>query len=513
MQQWISKLRTQRARAQLRDAGKSAPLEEVRPWHLRLWDLSLGLLGWLAACIMLYAENPWPRDPASMVQYTGNALFLLLGIMICATFLRIVNAQILQGQSKHILLLVLLSIFTLIPVRLLFYAADTGLLARSTAQFLLPLAFGPMLATILVNSGAGAVLGLWTAFAAAIFAGHSFTVLTTGLITTGVAVYAARDVHKRSQMFKAGLMIGVAQVYVVVAMAALNLTAPDIVLRQVIACLLNGMITTLSVLLVLPLFETVFDSTSDITLLELSDLSHPLLQRLALEAPGTYHHSLLVANLAQTAAAEIGANGLLVRIGAYFHDIGKLSKPELFIENNLATNIHDELAPSMSALLITAHVKEGIGLAMLGNLPRIIIDMIQQHHGTSLVAYFHHRAKMQLKQRNELEHKLPPTAVNEGDFRYAGPRPKSREAAIIMLADTVEAASHSLAKPTAGHLQTLVDEVVYNKIRDGQLDDCHMRIDDLAAIRESFIFTLTSMFHNRIPYPKNEYSADQPSTG
>lgn len=505
MQQWISKLRTQKARSRLRETERRAPFDDRRPWTQRLVDMGLGVFGWLAVCMLLYAGKPWPDDVASMVQFSGEAMFLLVGVLICTTFLRVIDASILRGKSKLILCLLLLSLFTLIPVRLILFASESGLVKQSTAGFLLPLAFGPMLATILINSGAGAVLGLWTAYAAAVYAGHSFIVFTTGLVATGVAAYAARNVHKRSQVFRTGLMIGVAQVYVVVALAALHMEMPDIALRQAFACLLNGLVTTLAVLLILPIFEAVFGITSDITLLELSDLSHPLLQRLATEAPGTYHHSLIVANLAQTAAAEIGANGLLARVGAYFHDAGKLTKPELFIENNAASNPHDNLTPSMSALLITAHVKEGLSFAMLSKLPQVILDMIRQHHGTSLVAYFHHKAQMQIhEQLQNGDRNATPAAINDGDFRYAGPKPQTREAAILMLSDAVEAASRSLAKPTAHHLHQLVEEVVFGKVRDGQLEECRMTMDELRAVRESFTFTLTSMFHNRIPYPKHE---------
>lgn len=511
MQQWISRLRTQKARSRLRDTERRAPFADRRPWPQRLIDMALGLLGWIAICVLLYSGKPWPDDIPGAIQFSGEAIFLFVGVMICGIFLRVIDASILRGKSKVILCLLLLALFTLIPARLILFATDSGLIKPEVAWFTLPLALGPMLATILINSGAGAALGLWVTYTAAVFAGHSFVVFATGLVATGVAAYASRNVHKRSQVFRTGLMIGIAQVYVVVALAALQLEKPDIALQQVLACLLNGMVTTLVVLLILPIFEAVFGFTSDITLLELSDLSHPLLQRLATEAPGTYHHSLIVANLAQTATGEIGANGLLARVGAYFHDAGKLTKPELFIENNAASNPHDDLTPTMSALLITAHVKEGMSFGMLNKLPQVIMDMIRQHHGTSLVAYFHHKAQMQIhEQLQESERMSAPAVINDGDFRYPGPKPQTREAAILMLSDAVEAASRSLAKPTAHHLRHLVEEVVFGKVRDNQLAECHMTMDELSVVRESFIFTLTSMFHNRIPYPKHENRPEQP---
>ena len=261
----------------------------------------------------------------------------------------------------------------------------------------------------------------------------------------------------------------------------------------------------------MPLLETAFRVTSDLRLLQLTDLSHPLLQRLSLEAPGTYHHSLMVANLAQAAAAEVGANDLLVRVAAYFHDVGKLSKPDFFIENvPYRENPHDDLAPSMSTLVIISHVKEGLGMAMRHKLPQVILDGIQQHHGTSLVSYFYHRALEQLKEQQPDPRATMSGTVEEEQFRYPGPKPQTIEMGILLLADTIEAASRSVQKPSPGNIERMVNELVDDKARDGQLDECGITFSQLAAVRRSFIFSLNNMLHPRIAYPR-ENRPDQPA--
>jgi hypothetical protein len=256
-----------------------------------------------------------------------------------------------------------------------------------------------------------------------------------------------------------------------------------------------------------------FGVTTDITLLELSDMGNPLLQRLAIEAPGTYHHSLMMANIAASAAQEIGANALAVRVCAYFHDIGKLTKPEFFIENSHhRANPHDDLSPTMSTLVVTSHVKEGLTLANRHKLPQIIKDAIQQHHGKTLVSYFYHRARKNEEADSAQDGKTKTASkINEEDFRYPGPYPQSREMAILALADSVEAASRSIEKPTSSRIENLVNEIVDKKLLDGQLNECNLTLKQLATIKRSFIFSLTNMLHGRVAYPKDETTSNQPA--
>jgi putative nucleotidyltransferase with HDIG domain len=272
-----------------------------------------------------------------------------------------------------------------------------------------------------------------------------------------------------------------------------------------------GILTALLISGLLPVFEGTFHLTTDISWLELSDLNHKLLRRMQLEAPGTFHHSLVVAALSEAAAEKIGANAPMCRVCSYFHDVGKLKKPGYFIENQHdgGENPHDTLTSTMSALIIIAHVKDGVDLAVKHKLNPRIIDVIQEHHGDSLVAYFYRRAQEQKKLEldkvdRKLENPEDLPKIDEKNFRYPGPRPSTRESAIIALADTVESASRSLHKPTPARIQSLIDELVRTKLHDGQLDDCPLTIKELVAVKESFAATLRSMLHSRISYPKDE---------
>jgi putative nucleotidyltransferase with HDIG domain len=242
----------------------------------------------------------------------------------------------------------------------------------------------------------------------------------------------------------------------------------------------------------LPLVEPTIGVVSDLTLLELSDLNHPLLKRMALEAQGTYHHSQVVSQLAEQAARAIGANSLLTRVGALFHDIGKISKPDYYVENQQGgLNKHDELSPSMSALVVASHVKEGMELGRKWHLPRAVIDFIPQHHGTMVMEYFYHKALEDAD--NEI--------VKVDDFRYPGPKPQGRETAILMLADAVEAATRSLAKPTPARIKERVKQVIDQRVLSEELDECNLTLRDLSRIRDAFIPLLVGIHHVRIAYP------------
>ena len=254
---------------------------------------------------------------------------------------------------------------------------------------------------------------------------------------------------------------------------------------------------------VLPFLERLFDIQTDISLLELSDANHPLLKELVQRAPGTYNHSINVASMSEAAADAIGANGLLCRVAAYFHDVGKLRKPDYFIENQAGgANKHDDLTPTMSTLVIIAHVKDGAEIARKHRLPRPIIDLIEQHHGTTLVEYFYRRAEQQLL--DSAENTDQDAVLDEGDFRYPGPKPQSPEAAVMMLADTVESASRALRDPAPARIEGLVKEVAKKKMDDGQFDECQITIEQLNTIEESLIKSLNAMYHARVKYPEKQ---------
>lgn len=252
----------------------------------------------------------------------------------------------------------------------------------------------------------------------------------------------------------------------------------------------------------LPFIERMFDVQTDISLLELGDQSHPLLQELVRRAPGTHNHSINVASIGEAAADAIGANGLLVRVGAYFHDIGKMLKPAYFIENqDQGVNRHDSLVPAMSTLVIIAHVKDGADLARQHNLPQSIINFIEQHHGTTLVEFFYRQAEKQ----NEEDPNGG--AVEEASFRYPGPKPQTKEAGVMMLADACESASRTLVEPTPARIENLVHEIAMKRLLDDQFDECGLTLKELAAVEESLVKSLTAVYHGRVSYPDKQHSA------
>jgi putative nucleotidyltransferase with HDIG domain len=382
-----------------------------------------------------------------------------------------------------------------------------------------PYAFAPLVLSVLLgrNHGlyAAVFVSLWSSV---LFGKIDAPLLVTSLISGFTAVSLTLQVRRRSKLVRAGLGIGLAIWLLSLAfglIGPINLFSASgndwrMIGLQSAYAIGNGILTAMLVGGALPILEQVFQVTTDISWLEASDLNHPLLRRMTIEAPGTYHHSLVVANLAESAAEAIGANGTLCRVCSYFHDVGKLVKPEYFTENmNFERNPHDDLAPTMSALIIIAHVKEGVDLALKHKLNHRIIDIIQEHHGTSLVYYFYQRAVQQQedaraggKIMNMREEDIP--EVREESFRYSGPKPQTKESAIVSLADIVESASRSLSKPTPQKVEQLINELIEERIADGQLDECDLTLGDLRIIAKRFRFTLMTMLHSRIAYPKPE---------
>jgi len=383
---------------------------------------------------------------------------------------------------------------------------------------LAPYAFAPLVLSVLLGRNHGLYAAVFVSLWSSVLFGRiDAPLLVISLISGFTAVYLTLQVRRRGQLIRAGLGVGVAiwLSSLSFGMIAINLFPPmdndwGMIGVQSALALGNGIITAMIVGGALPMLEHLFQITTDVSWLELSDLNHPLLRRMTIEAPGTYHHSLVVANLAEAAAEKIGANATLCRVCAYFHDVGKLVKPEYYTENmNFERNPHDDLAPTMSALIIIAHVKEGVDLALTHGLNKQIIDVIQQHHGTSLVYYFYQRAIQQQedaraggKIMNIREEDIP--EVREESFRYTGPKPQTKESAIVSLADIVESASRSLEKPTPQKIEQLINELIEERIADGQLDECDLTLGELRVIAERFRFTLMTMLHTRIAYPKHE---------
>ena len=417
---------------------------------------------------------------------------------------------------------------------------DTGL-PENYSYLLVPYALAPMALSILL----GRAQGIFVAFFASLWgtlivpAPDAIPFLLISLVGGCSAIYATNSVRRRARLMRSGIITGLSTVVAIAVFGYLNVpegtsfaVAWKPLALEIATVILLGSFTAMLVSSALPVLESLFHVTTEISWIELSDLNHPLLKRLTIEAPGTYHHSLVVANLAEAAAEAVGANAAMCRVAAYFHDIGKLSKPGYFIENigNGGENPHDHLTPTMSALIIIAHVKEGVDLAIKHNLNEEIIDIIEQHHGNTLVYYFYRRAcdieEARIAKEKEKAKAKAKTAKGVDDvdtesaddeeeeeaevkldkkaFRYPGPKPQTREAAIMSIADAVESASRTLVKPTPAKIEQLVEEITQQKIKSGQLDECDLTFAGLEAMKKSFSSTLRSMLHARISYPKEK---------
>jgi putative nucleotidyltransferase with HDIG domain len=303
------------------------------------------------------------------------------------------------------------------------------------------------------------------------------------------SIIGLKEIRNRSQFVKVGIKVSLSMILFVIILYLFNIYSLEEVKYNIWFSLLSGFLSVLIVLTALPVMETLFSRTTNIKLIELVDFNNILLKRLMVEAPGTYHHSLLTASLAEQAATAIGDNSLLARACAYYHDIGKLKNPEYFIENqNTKKNPHDELSPSLSGLVLISHVKDGIALAKKYNIDDIIIQAINEHHGTSIIQYFYNRA---LEQNKEL---------NEQDFRYPCQKPTTKVTAILMIADSVEAISRVLPDKNAGKLREVVEKVINNKFTDGQFSECPITLADLVKIAENMTTTLCGIYHARIEY-------------
>ena len=367
--------------------------------------------------------------------------------------------------------------------------------------FLAPLALGTILTVLLV----GAQVAILYSLAFAVFVGlltGQTVMLVYSLTGSLAAIYLLDQYRERAAIIKGGVFVGAVNIVVVLA---LQLYSPDTGFQAVpfaaraICGFLSGLFAAMLASLCLPILESVFGITTDIKLLELSSLNAPILRRLAVEAPGTYHHSIIVGTLAEAGAEAIGANSLLVRVGAYYHDIGKLKTPEYYIENQIyISNKHENLSPSMSSLILASHVKDGLALADEIKLVPEVRDLIPQHHGTRLMKYFYEKARDAADGKDR--------QVNENDFRYPGPRPQRKEAAILMLADQVEAAARTLQEPNPSQIRGLIRRLIQVNIQERQFDECDITMKDLDKILRAFERVITGMHHHRIEYPGFDFN-------
>lgn len=380
-----------------------------------------------------------------------------------------------------------------------------------------PFAFAPMVLSVLAGRHAGVFSAISTGLLGCLMIEQSdaFCFIVTNLVVGCVAVALTGKIRRRGSLLRAGFYVGLAMLLLSLAFEKIDLG--DLMSQErmpaemgkIAIVVFGGMLTGMVVSGLLPALESIFNLTTSISWLEMSDLNHKLLRKLQLEAPGSYHHSMVVATLAESAAEAIGANASMCRVCSYFHDIGKLKKPDYFIENQGDVNPHDSLSPTMSAIVIVAHVKDGVDMAIKHKLNPKIIDVIREHHGNSMVKYFYHKAREQRaeaegKVEDGLEKREDLPEVDVKSFKYPGPIPSTRESGIISLADCVESASRSLSKPTPQKIHNLVNDIVMGRLVDGQLDNSGLTMGEIKRLVKSFSSTLRSMMHTRIDYPKDE---------
>jgi len=416
----------------------------------------------------------------------GIIMITAICLLVVFLYLSYFYPDIYENVNKLILLGVI-SIFVVLLAKI----------ASQASGYLMPIASASMLIAISLNPNIAILLTVILSLVIGFIPGGGLNYVLVSVISGIVAVYSIRKATQRSSLTHAGLIIAGVNIIIISALGLINNDGYYLILQNNLWGVLNGFLAVILTIGILPFLESYFDITTSFKLMELSNPNQPLLKKMILEAPGTYHHSIVVGNLSETAAEEIGGNGLLARVGAIYHDIGKIKRPYFFTENQEAyKNIHDEMEPSLSALVIASHVKEGIELAKKNKLPKDIIDIIAQHHGTNLITYFFHKALKENGSAND--------AVAEENYRYSGPKPQTKEAGIILLADSLEAATRSLTNPTPTRIKTLVKEIIQKNLENGQLEECDLTLKDLDKIGDSFSRILTGMFHSRVEYPDED---------
>ena len=472
-----------------------------------------------AAVIVMRAQVPGP----DAVVPLNRSLFAIFLALSAVTVVELNHRRVIERNGRVILLLGGILV-QLALIRAFDWIEQANRLPVEIGFLLTPFVLAPMIHAVLLGGPVGVFSAVYVSLLGTLLVPDEGKTLflSVSLLSGLVTALTLRKTRRRVQLLRAGVYAGIsvlalALVFGVVTLGPAALDDWRMVGLAAASAFGMGIGTALLVSGFLPVLEGMFHLTTDISWLELSDLNHRLLRRMQLEAPGTFHHSLVVASLSESAAEAVGANASLCRVCSYFHDVGKLNKPEYFIENQQegAENPHDTLTPTMSALIIVAHVKDGVDLALKHRLNPRVIDVIREHHGDSLVGYFYRRAQEQkLAEMEKVEKKLENPEdlpkIDQKNFRYPGPRPRTRESGIISLADAIESASRTLKKPTPAKIRSLVEDLVEARICDGQLDDCELTMRDLAKVKDVFSKTLRSMMHSRIDYPKEAKSDGDP---
>ncbi len=430
------------------------------------------------------------HSKASYIELFGIFIFTLIGILILDRFIYYFykRAYFLKYICLSLLvltLLVLIGRLSLLP---------TYLPSDVLIYLLIPISISSMLLTFLVSSNIALITGTLISIFISLLFNMSFDVFIFLFLSTCFTTFTVLKAYKRSDLILSGYFIGVFNIFCIIGIGLLSKeTNYSWYGINALFAFGNGVFSAMVTLAILPYFELLFKITTNQTLLELANLNHPLLKRLMMDAPGTYQHSLMVANLAEAAAESIGANNILCRVGSYFHDIGKLKRPVFFSENQFSEdNPHETIAPRISKMIILSHVKEGADLAIKHKLPTVLKDLIEQHHGTSLLSVFYTQAISK-------EGQVPTT---DDEFRYSGPKPQTKEAGILMLADSVEAATRSIEKITPQKIENMINKIFKDKMDDLQLSECPLSLNEIFTIKSSFLYLFRGIQHNRVDYVK-----------
>lgn len=414
--------------------------------------------------------------------YIILAFFVLFVLGMQYMYLKKEKKEILI-DTKLVFLILLLNLLSVISARVFTFVS----------LFIIPIACAPILMTVFLDSKISIVINSLNLLFVTVIVGFDPQVILIGIVSTIVSSTTLKKISQRNDILYSTVYVATAVAVVILSSGILLSNNIKQILLDVILAVFGAFISGILAMGLLPFLESSFSLVTNMKLLELSNPNNPLLKRLLMEAPGTYHHSVMVANLAEVAAEEVGANPMLVRVGAYYHDVGKIKRPFFFGENQLGgTNPHDKISPTLSTTIIISHVKDGLELAKEYDIPKVVSDMIVQHHGTTLVKYFYYTLK------NSSEN---PDEIREEDFRYPGPKPQSKEAAIIMMADSVEAAVRSIQEPTLEKIEDMVNNIVKDKMNSNQLNECDLTFRELEVIKACFLRVLKGIYHHRIEYP------------
>jgi hypothetical protein len=426
-------------------------------------------------------------DKSNRARVFFSLSFLILFLAgLGLTYIFVFHPKLFREERLlYLILLLLILVLGLIKV--------LSLIDHPALPFLAPVSFAVMLLSILVNPSISLIMAVIISLLGGLIVNFNLELTIFYFVSGIVTVLSLAHFQRQRDLVRSGLILMISNVITVVFLNLLFRTRFEPM--AILLASVNGFFSAVLAIGLLPFLENAFKVISPIRLLELSNPGQPLIRRLQIEAPGTYHHSILVANLAEAAAQQIGADSLWVRVGSFYHDIGKIKRPYFFVENQFGQeNPHEKLTPTLSTLVITSHVKDGVEMAREHGLPSKLIDIIQQHHGTDLVRYFFNKATENLQDEKEV--------LAEADFRYEGPKPQTKEAALVMLADSVEAAVKALPKASPAKIEAMIQKIIRERLDEGQFDECNLTLKDLTLVKNSFVKVLGGLYHSRIEYPE-----------